>query len=121
MTVGSRIRELRKQHNYTLLEVAEYLNISRSQLALIERGEKNLKLTKLLKLCDLYNVSEEYILYGDGDDGKQGTTFQSDEEVDLSLVARMNRIIRNLKLLREIEEDIKHEENNQSHSKHGIH
>ena len=59
-SLGTRLKQLRKKHNFTQREVGDFLDISQSQLAKVESNERNLKLTKLLKLCDLFNVSEEY-------------------------------------------------------------
>lgn len=64
--MGQRLKELRKKYKYTQQDVADFLDISQSLLAKVEKGERNLKLTKLLKLCDVYNCSIEYLVYGEG-------------------------------------------------------
>ena len=57
--MGMRIKYLRQNHNLTQQEVGEFLDISQSLLAKVESNERNPDITKLLKLCDLFNVSEE--------------------------------------------------------------
>jgi len=102
-TLGSRLKFLRNKHNFTQKEVGDFLNISQSQLAKVECDERNLKLTKLLKLCDLYNVSEEFLLYGKGDNDINKLTFRKDNNsINLETIAQMNRIINNLKFMKNL-------------------
>lgn len=101
--LGNRLKFLRKKHNFTQREVGDFLDISQSQLAKVESNERNLKLTKLLKLCDLYNVSEEFLLYGQGDYDKNKLAFRKENKsIDLETIARMNKIINNLRFMKEL-------------------
>ncbi len=101
--LGSRLKYLRKKHNFTQREVGDFLDISQSQLAKVESNDRNLKLTKLLKLCDLFNVSEEYLLYGEGDSDKNKLAFRKENKsIDLETLARMNRIVNNLKFMKDL-------------------
>lgn len=56
------IRDLREDHDMTQTQVAEYLGTSQTMYAIYERGASELPIRHLLKLCDLYNVSADYIL-----------------------------------------------------------
>ena len=58
-----RIRDLREDHDYTQEYVAEILGTSQTMYARYERGANELPIRHLLKLCELYNVSADYILY----------------------------------------------------------
>lgn len=101
--LGNRLKFLRKKHNFTQREVGDFLDISQSQLAKVESNERNLKLTKLLKLCDLYNVSEEFLLYGQGDYDKNKLAFRKENKsIDLETIARMNKIINNLRFMKDL-------------------
>lgn len=101
--LGERIKYQRKKHNFTQREVGDFLDISQSQLAKVESNERNLKLTKLLKLCDLFNVSEEYLLYGENDYEKNKLAFRKDNKsIELETLARMNRIVNNLKFMKDL-------------------
>jgi transcriptional regulator with XRE-family HTH domain len=104
MDIGTRLKKLRKQHNLTQRQIAEFLEISQSQYAKIESGERNLKLTKLTKLCDLYNVPEEYIVYGEGKPNEDKLTFKGSKGLPLKTLARMNKIIKNLDEMRALYE-----------------
>ena len=95
---GDRLKDLRKKHNFTQRDISNFLNISQSLIAKIESNERNLNLTKVLKLCDLYNVSAEYILYGEGEFDVNNILVKKDNKaIDLKTLARMNKILNNLK------------------------
>ena len=96
--VGDRLKFLRKKYNFTQKDIGDYLGISQSLLAKVESNERNLKLTYITKLSDLYNVSGEYILYGEGVPNSNVLVFIKDNKaIDLKTIARMNKIINNLK------------------------
>lgn len=57
-----RIRDLREDSDLTQAQVAEYLGTSQTMYARYERGANELPIRHLMKLCDLYKVSSDYIL-----------------------------------------------------------
>lgn len=57
-----RIRDLREDHDLTQQYVSDYLSITRSAYARIERGEHKLSAEVLIQLSNLYNVSTDYLL-----------------------------------------------------------
>ncbi|MBQ9276485.1 MAG: helix-turn-helix transcriptional regulator [Clostridia bacterium] len=57
-----RIRDLREDHDKTQQEIAEVLGTSQTMYARYERGANELPIHHLLKLCDYYHVSADYIL-----------------------------------------------------------
>lgn len=67
MTIGERLRDLRKEKRKTLREVGIDTGIDYSGLAQIERGERNCNTTTLDILTKYYNVSADYLL-GNTDD-----------------------------------------------------
>lgn len=58
------LKNLRNQHKYSQQNVAEYLGITRQYYRLIETGErqKDLNLSLINKIAELFNVSVEYIV-----------------------------------------------------------
>lgn len=59
---GHNLRKLRKEHGYTQEELVAKLqlldqDISRSMYAQIECGTYNIKITELIALKEIYNVS----------------------------------------------------------------
>ncbi|MBQ8017116.1 MAG: helix-turn-helix transcriptional regulator [Methanobrevibacter sp.] len=103
--IGDRIKKLRKMHNFTQQQVAEYLGFKQTQIAKLENNDRKLKSSSLNKLCELYNCPKEYILSGIGEYSKEKFKFRSSKDLDLDSLANMNRIIRNLKELNELNGD----------------
>lgn len=62
--VGKRIREKRNKFKYTIYELAELADISPRFLSAIERGEKGMSYITLKKMCDIFCVSSDYLLFG---------------------------------------------------------
>lgn len=56
------IRYLREDNDLTQSQVAEYLGTSQTMYARYEREASELPVRHLLKLCELYGVSADYIL-----------------------------------------------------------
>ncbi|MBO5262329.1 MAG: helix-turn-helix transcriptional regulator [Clostridia bacterium] len=57
-----RIRDLREDHDKTQQEIADILGTSQTMYARYERGANELPIHHLIKLCQYYNVSSDYIL-----------------------------------------------------------
>ena len=62
MDYVKRIRDLREDHDKTQQEIATVLGTSQTMYARYERGANELPIRHLLKLCDYYCVSADYIL-----------------------------------------------------------
>lgn len=56
------IKDLREDSDLTQQQVADYLGTSQTMYARYERGANELPIRHLLKLCELYSVSSDYIL-----------------------------------------------------------
>ncbi len=59
-----RIFCLRFDSGYTQQDVADYLHISRVSYCYIENGRRELKIWHVMRLSRLFNVSTDYILFG---------------------------------------------------------
>ena len=57
-----RIKDLREDHDYTQVFVAQYLNMQRSVYRRYESGEREIPAWALIKLAALYKCSTDYIL-----------------------------------------------------------
>lgn len=62
MDYVKRIRDLREDCDKTQQEIADILGTSQTMYARYERGANELPIRHLLKLCDFYGVSADYIL-----------------------------------------------------------
>lgn len=67
--MGTRIKDLRKKHKITQMELSEYLNISQSTLALYESKKRAVSVDIIIKLSQFFNVTTDYLL-GISDDPK---------------------------------------------------
>lgn len=56
------IRDLREDNDLTQAQVAEYLSTSQTIYARYERGANEIPIRHLMRLCDLYHVSADYLL-----------------------------------------------------------
>lgn len=71
VTLGDRIRELRKANNWTQQELADKLGLDRTTISKWERqGGSEPDNTTLAKVADIFNVSVDYLL-GRVDDPKK--------------------------------------------------
>lgn len=61
-TYLKRMRDLREDHDKTQQQIADILHTSQTMYARYERGANELPIHHLIKLCDLYEVSADYLL-----------------------------------------------------------
>jgi transcriptional regulator with XRE-family HTH domain len=59
---GQRVRALRKEKGLSQEALAALADIDRSYMGHIERGEKNITLTKIYQISDALTVSPSYLL-----------------------------------------------------------
>ncbi|CAN1563804.1 HipB Predicted transcriptional regulators [Spirosomataceae bacterium] len=65
--IDTKLRALRKLHNYKQDYLGDYLGIGQSSYSRLENGKPdNIKLGHILKLGELYNVTSEQIMGWDG-------------------------------------------------------
>ncbi len=77
-TLGSRIKELRKNRDLTQQQLAKLLGISASSVGMYEQDRRKPDNETLLKLCNVFDTSADYIL------GKVGTTSRVGKNVDVA-------------------------------------
>jgi len=58
----NRIKELRKELNLKQEQLGKMLNVQRAVVSKYETGRVSLNAETLHKLCDIFNVSSDYIL-----------------------------------------------------------
>lgn len=64
MTIGNRIKTLRKEMNFTQEYVAEQLNVSRQAVSKWEKDISNPDTNNIIQLAELLNSTVEYIASG---------------------------------------------------------
>ncbi len=85
----NRIRELREFEDYSMLQIANKLGVSKGTYAMWEYGKDVIPLTRLIQLSNIYRVHLDYLM-------NLGNTIKSKQiyQIDSSLIAA------NLKRLR---------------------
>ena len=59
---GKKIRQLRERNGYSQEQLAEYLGCSEITIGRVERGVQTMKYWRLIRICDLFHVSLDYLL-----------------------------------------------------------
>ncbi|MCI1944766.1 helix-turn-helix domain-containing protein [Clostridium luticellarii] len=63
--VGRRIREKREELNLTREKFAEIVDLSSLYVGQLERGERQMSLTALVKIANCLHVTTDYLIYGE--------------------------------------------------------
>ena len=58
----NRIKQLRKENEWTQLELSQKLNCALSSIAMYEKGERKPSLEILIRLSEIFNCSIDYLL-----------------------------------------------------------
>ena len=87
MTIGNRIRTLRKELNYSQEYIAEQLNVSRQTVSKWEKPDTN----NIIQLANLLNSTVEYIASGKKENTEE--VYNSKEKKKLSKKQKKNIII----------------------------
>ncbi len=67
MTLGERVKEVRKAQDMTLEEFGKRLNVTKVTMSNIERGNRSLTERMLKDICREFNINEEWLRTGEGD------------------------------------------------------
>lgn len=81
-TLGNRLKELRKEHNYNQSEFGLRIGISMSAVSLLEKGTNNPSEQTIRAICSEFGVRREWLL--DGEKPK----YPPDAENDIAIVTR---------------------------------
>ena len=74
--LGENIRAARKNKNLTIETLSELIEISESFLGTVERGKSSISLETLINLCEVLNVSADYLI----SDGRMKEPLPSDKK-----------------------------------------
>lgn len=98
-TIAKNIKRLREASNFTQTNVADYLGVTRSAYSNYETGDREMPLSVMEKLADLYGC-DLYMLYSEDDSVLEEmlvTAFRVDNlsADDMKQIAAFKRIVRN--------------------------
>lgn len=72
--IGVRVRKARMAKGLSQAQLAEALKISTPYMSNIEMGKNAMNVATLYHLCELLDVSADYIIRGSASEGKQYTS-----------------------------------------------
>lgn len=64
MDLGTRLKNLRVERGLSQRDLAALAGCSHQTIATLERNENNDRIITLGKLCQIFNVSPDYLIYG---------------------------------------------------------
>lgn len=79
MTLGERIKELRKKHQLTQVELAQKLDVTKGTVSTWETNSRTPNFDTLEQMCDLFQVGMDYLL-GRSDDASPRVVTEEDTE-----------------------------------------
>lgn len=62
MQINERLKEIREDADAKQADVAKAIEVTRRQYIRYEKGEQEMTISRLVKLCNYYGVSADYIL-----------------------------------------------------------
>lgn len=65
--IGARIKTARENRRYTQAQLSELIDVSPQFISDIERGMVGISFDTLTKMCQVLNVSADWLLFGSGD------------------------------------------------------
>ena len=60
--LAKRLKELRKENNYSQYEIAELMGIAQVTYSHYELGRRSVSIQNLVKIAQIYDVSTDYLL-----------------------------------------------------------
>lgn len=95
---GKRIQEARKKKHLTQDQLSEQLGITEKALSEIERGKSGMRVRTLMALCEILEVSPNYLLSYEGkDEGPISELLREVSQEDRKAIEEMIRIFVNRK------------------------
>ena len=64
MDLGTRLKNLRVEKGLSQRDLATIIGCSHQTIATLERNENNTRIGIIEKLCRIFNVTSDYLIYG---------------------------------------------------------
>jgi transcriptional regulator with XRE-family HTH domain len=74
-TIHTRLKTVRTNLNLTTLEFSSKLDISRSAITNMEKGNRNVTMRTVNQICLIFNISESWLKNGEGSMFDETNTF----------------------------------------------
>ena len=102
--VYNKLKELRKKSGLTQEQMAQYMGVDQSLITKLENGSRNLSVTMMDKICDLFGCTEDYLTGVSDSFIPLNFAFRSNgiQSDDLQSIAAVNRIAMNIRYMNEL-------------------
>jgi transcriptional regulator with XRE-family HTH domain len=107
--LGKNLEKARRQAGFSQESVGAYLGVDQGLISKYENGERAITSDALDRLADLFGCSVGYFFGEDKNTALKGIAFRGSgiKGEDLKLVAKMNRILMNLREMEQLLEEVK--------------
>lgn len=106
--ISMRFKQLRESSNLTQAQIAKFLNIDQSYISKFEKGERNLSVDLLEKICDLFGCTLKYFEDESEEYKPMSIAFRSSslQNEDLETISAINKVALNIRFINSmLEED----------------
>jgi len=96
LPIGHNISNFRTKQGYSQEELAQYLGVTREFVSMVETGKRELSVTNLNKLADLFGIDMETLLEENADVNKVHLAFafrSNHTSNDLESIAAFKRVV----------------------------
>jgi len=104
-TIGKNIKLFREKNNFTQEEVAKFIDITQEEMSYIENSKREIRITVLDRLSNLFNIPMKYFLMENTTDLSDSImSFRSDklDKDTLDTISLINKFASNYINLRKI-------------------
>lgn len=74
MNIGKTIKELREEREITQEKLAEMIGVTQDSISLWEKNKRIPNTPYIIALCKVFNISSDYLLGLENDDGSRSET-----------------------------------------------
>lgn len=105
--VNKRFKELRESSNLTQIQLANFLNIDQSYISKFEKGERNISVDILEKVCDLFGCDLKYFEDEKEEYIPMEIAFRSNkiQTEDLEVISAINKVAMNIRFINSMLEE----------------
>ena len=106
--IGFKIKQLREKSKLNQTQLAVFLDVDQSYVSQCEKGERQLSLDSLEKLCNLFGIAMGDFFSQDVPNESLNIAFRSNaiENDDLIAISEVNKLALNIKEMRKLLEII---------------
>lgn len=106
--MNRRFKEVREQNSFTQGQLAKFLEVDQSYISKFEKGERNISVDILEKVCDLFGCTLEFFKDETVEYKPLSTAFRANnlEVEDLETISNINKIALNMRFINKLLEGI---------------